>query len=151
MLSLKKLSIIIILILLVLGSVIIVFTKNKSQKPILPVSYKTKSDDQGGVIIEVTPEKLGINEPQNIFEVKLNTHSVDLAFDFTKVMVLVDDLDNSYPALKWEGGQGGHHLTGKVIFPKLKTGVQKVILKMTQIGGMERSFSWDLTAKINGK
>lgn len=159
MLNLKKLVIPIILILLVLGTVIIIRTRNKTQEPILPVLpaseptsqpiSETKSNSQGNVVVEVTPEKLGLNEPQNIFEVKLNTHSVDLDFDFEKIMVLMDDLGNQYQAIRWEGEKGGHHLEGKIVFPQLKAGGQKVTLKMAQIGGVERNFSWDLTENID--
>lgn len=148
MLNLKKLVIVVILLLLVLLAVVIIRPRTKTQKPLLPVISETKSDSQGNVVVEVTPEKLGLNEPQNIFEVKLNTHSVDLDFDFEKIMVLMDDLGNQYQAVRWEGEKGGHHLEGKIVFPQLKAGGQKVTLKMAQIGGVERSFSWDLTENM---
>lgn len=157
--NLKKLVITIILILLVLGTIIVIRARNKTQEPILPASptvgptsqliYETKSDSQSNVVVEVTPEKLGLNEPQNIFEVKLNTHSVALNFDFEKIMVLMDDLGNQYQAIRWEGEKGGHHLEGKIVFPQLKAGGQRVNLKMAQIGGVERSFSWDLTENMD--
>ena len=152
--NLKKLVIAIILILLVLVAVVITRTRNKTQEPILPASptgwptsqpiSETKSDSQGNVTVEVTPEKLGLNEPQNIFEVKLNTHSVDLDFDFVKIIVLVDDLGNIYQAQRWEGEQGGHHLTGRIIFPKINNQAQKAVLKISQIGGVEKTFNWNL-------
>lgn len=146
MLSFKKLAIILVVLI---AAVWIMASGKKpaSQGSVLPAqqTYETKSDNQANVDIEVTPQTLGFNNQENVFEVKFDTHSVDLDFDFTKIMVLTDNLGNQYPALKWEGGSGGHHLTGKIVFPKLKSGAQKIILKISGIGGVERNFNWDLT------
>ena len=71
--------------------------------------YHTKTDDQANVTIEVTPN-FGLERQENIFELSFNTHSVDLNFDFQKIIILRDDLGNIYKAKNWTGGQGGHHL-----------------------------------------
>lgn len=141
----KNLKLIIILgsILAFIFLAVVIWGKGNSQKESSKISvFETKTDNQGNVTLEVTPEKLGPSEAENIFEVKLNTHSVDLDFDFEKIMVLTDNLGNQYQAVRWEGGRGGHHLEGKIVFPKLKVGVQKVVLKIFALGGAERNFNW---------
>lgn len=106
--------------------------------------YQTQSDSQASVTIDVTPKQLGTKKERNIFSVSLNTHSVDLDFDFAKIMILSDDLGNIYPALEWTGGSGSHHLGGDIIFPKINPRAKQVKLQINSINGVTRNFEWSL-------
>ncbi|MBI4100719.1 hypothetical protein HY439_03210 [Candidatus Microgenomates bacterium] len=106
-------------------------------------NFETKIDSQAEVTVEVVPQKLG-GENENIFLVTFDTHTVNLDFDFQQIIILKDNLGNDYRAIGWTGGRGGHHLSGQISFPKVKSGVKTLTLFIFQIGGVERSFSWDL-------
>jgi hypothetical protein len=148
--------IILAIIILILGMVLIL--NNKSSKDNsdfgnsiksrngeeLVDKYQTKTDEQASVTVDITPKKLGLAEEKNIFEVSLNTHSVDLSYDFQKIIIREDDLGNIYQALEWTGGEGGHHLVGEIIFPKLNLSAKKVKLTINGVGGAERVFEWML-------
>jgi len=110
----------------------------------LPPVFTAQSDSQAEVTVEVTPKKLGPGEEENIFEAKFTTHSIDLDFDFAQISVLTDDLGNNYQPLRWEGGRGGHHLTGQIVFPKINSKAKKVTLTI-RIDGEEKVFTWNLT------
>lgn len=137
--NLKKLAIVTSLVVIGLVVFMVAQTRKNPSKV-----FETKSNSQAEVTVEVTPQKLGVNEEENIFKVKLNTHSVDLDFDFEKIITLTDDLGNIYQTQSWEGKRGGHHLSGRIVFPKLKKGTRKVVLKILGVGGVEGSFAWRL-------
>ena len=106
--------------------------------------YQPQSKDLAGVTVEAMPKQLGAAQEKNIFSVKLNTHSVELDFDFKKIMVLKDDLGNAYRALDWSGGRGGHHLNGEIVFPALNPGASNIKLIIDGIGGVVGTFDWNL-------
>lgn len=107
-------------------------------------TYKTKTDEQAGVTVGVTPQKVDPNADETVFSVSLITHSVSLDFDFRQIAVLRDNFGNEYRATEWTGGRGGHHLSGQIIFPKIKKGTKSLTLIISQIGAVDRSFEWDL-------
>ncbi len=106
--------------------------------------YQTQTDSQADVTVEVTPKQLDIGKEKNIFTVSLNTHSVELDFDFTKIMILKDDLDSVYPATEWTGNRGWHHVNGDIIFPKINEQASSVELQINGINGVDRNFKWTL-------
>jgi len=106
--------------------------------------YQPQTDSQASVDIEVTPKTLGVSEEKNIFAVVLDTHSVELDFDFAKIMTLKDDSGKAYQALKWTGESGSHHLSGDIIFPKLQQPTKKITILIDGVGGVNRQFIWEL-------
>ena len=70
------------------------------------------------------------------------THSVDLGFDWTKIVTLKDDLGSEYKAMDWTGESGGHHISGELIFEELKAESREVTLTVTGVDGVTESFSW---------
>jgi nanoRNase/pAp phosphatase (c-di-AMP/oligoRNAs hydrolase) len=81
----------------------------------------TREDGQNGVRVALTylnPLK-GMDNKELVFEVSMNTHSVNLdGYDFAKIMVLRDDKGNIHQALGAGGHKGGgHHRGGTVRFP----------------------------------
>lgn len=106
--------------------------------------YQAQTDSQASVTVDAIPKQLGIEEKQNIFRVALNTHSVELDYNFTEVIFLKDDLGNSYQAIEWTGGSGWHHLNGDIIFPAIDQQAASVELEILGVGGVNRVFNWDL-------
>lgn len=108
-------------------------------------------DQQGGVVVEVTPLNLDIPGQTLDFQVTLNTHSVDLSMDLAALATLSTDNGNSVQAISWDGPKGGHHLLGKMAFPALSNGkglldgATKVTLTLKNVDAPERVFSWSLT------
>lgn len=103
-----------------------------------------KTSSQGGLSVEVLPVEFSFNKPLQ-FEISLNTHQGDLDFDLAKKAFLVDDQGNSYLPLEWQGGRGGHHLSGILVFPAIGKSVKIMKLVMSNLYGVrERIFEWDL-------
>lgn len=107
-------------------------------------SKETQKTTMGKVEVDVTPQRLGKFESQNIFTVNLNTHSVELDFDFTKIITLEDNLGSKYQALEWTGNRGWHHVSGDIIFPSIDEQASEVSLKIEEIEGQTRTFSWNV-------
>lgn len=109
------------------------------------VLWESKSDERGAVAINVTPIALSSSVPEWKFDVALNTHSVELDWDMTRVASLVDDAGKVYAPQKWEGALGGHHREGVLIFKPIIPMPKSVELKIA--GGVEpvKSFAWSLT------
>ncbi len=85
-----------------------------------------------------------------VFEVAMNTHSVDLSMDLAELAELVTDTGLTLPALSWSGGSG-HHVTGYLEFalPEGAASSQFAEAKnwVLTIRGVEvnqRVFIWDI-------
>ena len=114
-------------------------------KPKTDGLWKTKSDVQGAIAVEVTPINLSSSANQWQFEVVLNTHSESLDQDMTKITELIDDSGKTYPPFNWEGDPaGGHHRSGTLAFPAITLVSKSVTLKLSDIGGFARSFTWQI-------
>ncbi len=106
--------------------------------------WPTKNNSEGGLSIDITPISIVSNKPLK-FEVAFNTHQGDLVFDLTKQAQLLDDKNNRYQPTEWQGGRGGHHLSGLLIFPPISPAVKQIKLRLVDIYGVaERTFEWDL-------
>ncbi|MDP2933032.1 MAG: hypothetical protein Q8N81_02780 [bacterium] len=110
------------------------------------IAFQSQTDEQGEVVVEVTPIELIKNAPVWKFQVVQNTHSVELGADMAKSSVLVDDSGREYPALSWEGApSGGHHRQGILSFAPITPTPKFVEIRISGIGGIEsRSFKWQL-------
>ena len=77
------------------------------------------------------------------FTVALNTHSVDLNYDYQAIASLSNDAGEKVQATKWDGPtSGGHHVSGTLSFPALKRG-QTLTLTLRGIANVpERIFTW---------
>lgn len=82
------------------------------------------------------------------FEVRINTHSVDLdGYSLDKLSTLTDNSGNVLTPLGWHApGGGGHHRFGILKFKS--TGIKNaksITLTIKDIAGVkERSFTWEL-------
>jgi hypothetical protein len=108
---------------------------------------ETRSNEGGGVTIQVTPA--GTAGDDLVFSAVLNTHSVDLNYDYRALATLRDDQGHTLPAASWEGGSSGHHLTGKLVFSNNPSvtgpSVKWIELELKGIAGVPvRTFRWDI-------
>ncbi|MCL6096619.1 MAG: hypothetical protein M1444_02995 [Patescibacteria group bacterium] len=119
-----------------------------SSKPIQQVQttsskYAKQQNQEVEVTVEVTPLKLSSKE-NTVFDVSLNTHSVNLDKSLKDISVLEDNKGNIYNPISWSGGTGGHHIEGQLVFQSLSEGAKSVKLTIKQIGGVDRIFKWSL-------
>ena len=107
--------------------------------------YQAQTIEGGNVTVKVTPLTLKTGEPPT-FDIALDTHSVDLAIDILKLVVLRDDFGKEYTPTAWDGaGPGGHHREGKIKFAALTTNPRSLTLIVKNLAGIpERAFKWDV-------
>ncbi|MBI2031716.1 MAG: hypothetical protein HYT08_03820 [Candidatus Levybacteria bacterium] len=148
----KKLILLIILILgFIIGAGLILQQNNKnnpSTEIITPIQEQPRSfepieDNQGEVVVKVTPKRLSSKENVE-FNISLSTHSVDLDYSLKDISLIEDDKGNEYKPISWSGGKGGHHLEGILIFPPFLNKTMFVRLIIKQIGGVDKNYKWDL-------
>lgn len=153
-LNIKKLrnSAIVISVLLLLLSFFLI--RNKGQETVVDLpasepsletfSLLSKTNDGGGLAIEAAPIDFSFDQPLQ-FKISLNTHQGDLDFDLTKQTVLIDDQGQEYQPLEWQGGRGGHHLSGILVFPAASSKTNSLTLKIFDVYNVpEREFWWEL-------
>ena len=113
-------------------------------------SDMTRMDEQGAVIFEVTPLNLGTPAETLEFDVSMNTHSVDLSMDLAQLATISTDAGLTVQASKWDATPGGHHVSGKLIFPSMQDGKSildgsnKLTLNIINVDAASRVFEWEL-------
>ena len=108
-----------------------------------------QQDTQGVVEVAITP--LNLNNPSGtlVFDVSLNTHTVDLSMDLATLATLKTDSGLLVKATLWEAPSGGHHVAGKLSFPAtvdrkpVLDGANKLFLDLQNLEVPERVFSWE--------
>ena len=107
--------------------------------------FPVRSSEGGSVTVAVKPTALAVGEPV-AFDIAMNTHSVDLGDDLTKIALLRDDSGKEYKPTAWEGPEGGgHHRSGTLKFPALAGKPKSIELVITGLAQVpERDFKWDL-------
>ena len=109
-----------------------------------------RMDEQGAVIVEVTPLNLGTPADTLEFDVSMNTHSVDLSMDLAQLATLTTDTGVTVQASKWDATPGGHHVSGKLVFPAMQDGksilegTAKLTLTVVNVDASSRVFEWQL-------
>ncbi|MBW6475150.1 MAG: hypothetical protein K0B14_18630 [Anaerolineaceae bacterium] len=113
-----------------------------------PAIQGTKSDAQGFITVDITPEKNDNSEEPLTFVVALNTHSIDLSMDLAELTVLTTDTGKTVQATLWDAPREGHHVEGKLYFPssfdetRLLTGAKSITITITGLDVPSRSFTW---------
>lgn len=111
---------------------------------------ETRVDEQGAVIVSVTPLNLRASGATLDFEVILETHSVDLSMDLAALATLTNDNGRAVEPSGWDGPQGGHHVEGTLSFPTEVNGeplladASGLTLTINNVDAPERVFTWDL-------
>ena len=107
-------------------------------------------DQQGAIIVEITP--LNLDSPTDTleFDVVMTTHSIDLIMDLATLATLTTDTGVSVESTLWDAPLGGHHVEGKLIFPTTKDGksilegATKLTLTIINVDAPSRIFEWEL-------
>lgn len=109
-----------------------------------------QSNDEAQVSVLVTPITLESGKPA-IFEIVMDTHSVELDADLLQAAVLRDDAGNEYKPQTWDGpGAGGHHRAGKLTFDPLPADARTVTFILKNVAQVpERIFIWKLEPQTN--
>lgn len=121
------------------------------ETPVSPEENLVRSDEQGAVAITVTPVNLGLPGETLIFEITLDTHSVDLNLDLGPLATLITDTGISVGAIAWDAPRGGHHVAGQLLFPAHVDGLSLIeraktlTLVITDVEATVRTFTWDLS------
>lgn len=108
----------------------------------------SRTDGQGAIIFEITP--LNLNSPADTleFDIVLTTHSIDLSMDLAATATLTTDTGVTVQATRWDAPRGGHHVSGKLIFPATKgdqsilDGATKLTLTILNVDAPSRVFEW---------
>lgn len=110
----------------------------------------SRTDEQGAVIVAVTPENLGNRGNTLNFRITMNTHSVNLGMDLTKLVTLQTDTGLNVSPISWNGPSGGHHISGTLLFPSIiegkpiLEGASHLTLVILEVGVPQRTFTWEL-------
>jgi hypothetical protein len=108
----------------------------------------TQVDEQGAVVVEATPLNLNMQDNTLEFEIVLDTHSVDLSMDLAQLATLTTDAGLTINATKWDAPRGGHHVSGKLLFPSMmdgKTildGATNITVQIRDVDASLREFVW---------
>lgn len=119
-----------------------------------PTETMTRTSEGGQVTVKVTWQKASA-APELVFEVALDTHSVDLdSYDLAQMALLrTGQGQGQQPVrpVKWDAPKGGHHREGKLTFsatspdgrPLLGPDIRSFELVLQGVGGLpERVLSW---------
>jgi hypothetical protein len=105
-----------------------------------------KTDEQANITVAGTPLDLLPRSKEWKFSVTMNTHTINLNQDMTKVAALVDEQGKEYLPTTWAGDKGdGHHRTGFLLFKSTVPTSTTVELKIRDVGqSTVRVFKWHL-------
>lgn len=109
-----------------------------------------KTDTQGAIVVDVVPINLADPGEELIFEVSMNTHSIDLSMDLAELSSLSTDSGKTVQATLWDAERGGHHVSGRLSFPAsvngepLLEGATLLTLKIVDVDSPQRIFTWEL-------
>lgn len=108
-------------------------------------AFEAQTSDKNMVRVDVKPIQLTAGE-KAIFQVSLNTHSVELSYDMEEVCILQDNEGRVYKVSKWKGSSpGGHHRRGTLEFPALEGNPRSIRLILKGIADVpERAFEWKI-------
>jgi len=109
-------------------------------------AYERLSNRENSVRIDVIPVQLTFDQPAK-FEIRLNTHSVNLSQDLVTVSTLTDSNGKKYLPSKWDGSPpGGHHRSGILEFPAINGKPESVTLTIREVASVpERTFTWKIS------
>lgn len=148
----KQQALLIVGIILVVV-VIVSFISRKKEIPQGEVDQKQvqntlspQVNSEGSVEVKVTPVEISNTSDSWQFKIVLDTHSVELDQDLTKITLLVDNKRNEYQPLSWNGAPpGGHHREGELTFRSISPRPSSIELVVKDIDEIpERRFSWNL-------
>jgi hypothetical protein len=122
-------------------------------QPAQASSLAPQTAEAGAVTVTVTPHNLNDPDAQTLdFDIALNTHSVDLSDDPSKLATLRAGAAQ-VAAVSWNApAVGGHHVSGVLSFPAvdaqgrpLLQNASRIVLNLRNLAGVPlRMFMWTL-------
>ncbi len=115
----------------------------------VPANGLVQKSTGGAVSIDV--KWLGVDNDKLVFDVSMDTHSVDLdQYNLGSLSVLLDEQGKQYIPTSWESPSGGHHRNGTLTFAtpdSLSQGKTKYVeLIVRDVAGVgERVFKWEVS------
>jgi hypothetical protein len=113
---------------------------SSSAKP----SGAVQSSSGGSVTVKA--KLLGHEGDSLVFEITMDTHSVDLdKYDLGELAVMRDDQGGQYNPIAWQAPAGGHHRSGKLAFlhPDLTAKTFELVIR--NVAGIEeRALRWQV-------
>lgn len=106
-------------------------------------------DEKGAVSVTITPINPNQAWETIDFQVKMDTHSVDLGMDLSVLATLSTDAGHAVQAIRWDSPSGGHHVSGILSFPASVDGLpllniaSKMTLTLINVDAPERVFIWE--------
>jgi hypothetical protein len=109
-----------------------------------------KTAEKGGVSVSVIPLNLAEGATATIdFQLVMDTHSGALPSDMISFAKLVGEGGVETPPFAWNGGRGGHHLSGTLSFPAVirKEGGSLTLILKSVDGRNDMRFEWEVPSK----
>ena len=141
--SKKKLQLLTVSLLAVLLAVLLLSGCSSAATSTKP-SSSVQSSSGGSVTVEA--KLLGHEGDSLVFEIAMNTHSVDLdEYDLKELSVMRDDTGGEYMPIEWQAAAGGHHRSGKLAFTHADRTAKTFELVIRNIAGIEeRVLRWQV-------
>jgi hypothetical protein len=110
--------------------------------------FATRTDQQGAMMIDVTPRNFSMAADYLEFDIAMNTPYIDLNMDIATLSTLTTDTGVAVSATTWDAALGGHHVEGTLIFPSMQDGkfilqdAGKITLTINNVDAPARVFEW---------
>ncbi len=136
-----------IIIVLLIGTVLVSCASSEKTLPI-PTGGVVRTNNGGAVTIDV--EWLTEEKNSLVFDVAMNTHSVQLDdYDLKQLAVLRDGEGSEFRPTSWDSASGGHHRNGRLTFALpdslRQSKAKSIVLIIRDVAGVaERVFEWEL-------
>ena len=113
----------------------------------------SRTDEQGVVVVIVTPLNLDQSGETLDFDVALDTHSVDLSMDLAQMTELSTDKGVVVKPIKMGCTHGRASCSGDISLPAKMDGVSvlagatTLTISMKEVAAPERIFTWQMTGE----
>lgn len=110
-------------------------------------SLPSRENDDGHVMVTVTPLDVARTSATWRFDVRFNTHVSPITQDMMAVTDLSGGKGHSERPAAWQGDPpGGHHRKGVLLFKGISPYPATVTVHIREVGGVpDRTFTWNLT------
>lgn len=142
----KSFSSILIVVLVVVGLAFFLTREDTNSVSSTTVSgiFESIVDERNNVAVAVQPVNISQESPEWRFDIRMDTHSVELDHNLIDLVTLVDAQGKTYKPIAWQGSDaGGHHRENTLIFNPVTPFPETIEMHIEGIGGLEsRIFRW---------